>query len=77
MKLGARLKELRKEMGETQIEVARAVGMGSRHYQRIETDENLPGLEIFIALADHFNVTLDYLAGRSDDRGGAPRSGRG
>ena len=42
--------------------------MGDRHYQRIENDEGLPGLEIFSALADHFGVSMDYLAGRTDRR---------
>ena len=68
MKIGSRLKALRKERRETQLQVAQAVGMGDRHYQRVENDEGLPGLEIFSALADHFGVSLDYLAGRSDRR---------
>ena len=68
MKIGSRLKALRKERKETQLQVAQAVGMGDRHYQRIENDEGLPGLEIFCALAEHFGVSLDYLAGRTDRR---------
>ena len=68
MKIGSRLRELRKEHGETQLQVAQAVGMGDRHYQRIENDEGLPGLEILCALADHFGVSMDYLAGRTDRR---------
>ncbi|HJB51859.1 helix-turn-helix transcriptional regulator [Oscillibacter sp.] len=68
MKIGSRLKALRKERRETQLQVAQAVGMGDRHYQRIENDEGLPGLEIFSALADHFGVSMDYLAGRTDRR---------
>ena len=68
MKIGSRLKALRKERRETQLQVAQAVGMGDRHYQRVENDEGLPGLEIFSALADHFGVSMDYLAGRMDRR---------
>ena len=68
MKIGSRLRELRKERRETQLQVARAVGMGDRHYQRVENDEGLPGLEIFCALAEHFGVSMDYLAGRTDRR---------
>lgn len=59
---------MRNERKETQAQVAQAVGIVMRHYQRIETDEGLPGLEVFVALADHFGVSLDYLAGRSDRR---------
>ena len=40
---------------------AQAVGMGDRHYQRVENDEGLPGLEIFSALADHFGVSLSLI----------------
>ena len=68
MEIGKRLRELRRERRETQGQVAQAIGMGDRHYQRIETDEGLPGVEIFCALADHFGVSMDYLAGRTDRR---------
>ena len=68
MEIGSRLKELRKERKETQVQVAHAIGMGDRHYQRIENDDGLPGLEIFLDLADHFGVSMDYLAGRTDRR---------
>ena len=68
MKIGSRLKALRKERRETQLQVAQAVGMGDRHYQRVVNHEGLPGLEIFCALADHFGVSMDYLAGRTDRR---------
>lgn len=68
MEIGKRLKVLRKESGETQTQVAAAIGIVMRHYQRIENDEGLPGLEIFLALAEHFGVSMDYLAGRTDRR---------
>ena len=68
MTIGSKLKELRLERKETQLQVAKAIGMGDRHYQRIENDDGLPGLEIFCALADHFGVSLDYLAGRTENR---------
>ena len=66
----ARIRALRKELGETQVQVAKAVGVSSRYYQNLELGENLPGIECFIALADHFGVSLDYLAGRSEEQGG-------
>ena len=66
-----RIRELRKEMGETQLQVAQAIGVSPRYYQNRELGENLPGLECFIALADHFGVSLDYLAGRTEERGTA------
>lgn len=63
-----RLRELRKECGETQQQVADGLGIPSRHYQKFEYGSILPSLENFIALADHFGVSLDYLAGRTEER---------
>jgi len=68
MKLQERMRALRKERKETQVQVAKAIGVTDRQYQRFEAGENLPGFENFCALAEHFGVTLDYLAGRSDER---------
>lgn len=63
-----RLRELRKERGETQQQVANGLGVPRQHYQKFELGENLPGLEKFLALADYFGVSLDYLAGRTEKR---------
>lgn len=62
------LRELRKKRSETQKQVAEDIGITSRHYQKFESGEILPSLENFIALADHFGVSLDYLAGRTEER---------
>ncbi len=68
MNLQERMRALRKERNETQKQVADAIGITDRQYQRFETGVNLPGFDNLCALADHFGVTLDYLAGRSDVR---------
>ena len=44
-----KIRELRKEKGETQIQTAQAIGVSPRYYQNLELGENLPGLECFIA----------------------------
>ena len=64
----ARLHETRKANHETQQQVADGLGVSRQHYQKFESGENLPSLENFIALADHFGVSLDYLAGRTEER---------
>ena len=64
----ARLRQMRKESGETQAQVAAGIGTATRYYQKLESGENLPGAELLIALADHFQVSLDYLMGRTDER---------
>lgn len=63
-----RLKELRKERGLKQRELAEFLGVILRHYQKIEAGEiNIPTLTL-IALADYFGVSVDYLLGRNDRR---------
>ena len=49
-------------------QAAAAAGMTDRQYQRFETGKQKPGFDSLLALADHFGVSLDYLAGRSDRR---------
>ena len=68
MTLQERMRELRKERKETQRQVADAIGVTDRQYQRFETGKQKPGFDSLLALADHFGVSLDYLAGRSDRR---------
>lgn len=64
----ARLKELRKEKGLKQVEMAKFLECIERHYQKIEHGEiNIPSLTL-VKLADFFEVSTDYLLGRSDDR---------
>lgn len=63
-----RVRALRKETGETQVQVAAAVGMVEQHYQKFEGGVNLPSIENAWKLADHFGVTIDYLVGRTDVR---------
>lgn len=62
-----RLKELRMARNLTLKQVSEILGMVQRNYQRYETGEVDPPLSKAIALADYFNVSLDYLVGRSDD----------
>ena len=65
-KLGTRLKELRKARGVGQKAVAEWLGVSLRAYQFYEDGTYDPNLPNLIALADYFQVSLDYLVGRSD-----------
>lgn len=69
MKLAERLKELRKQRGFTQTQVAEYLGLKLRAYQYYESGEHRPEYEKLMALADFFEVTTDYLLGRTDERG--------
>lgn len=67
MPIGERLKTLRKSGKVTQKTIAVAIGVSEVSYQRFEYGTVRPSLETLISLADFFDVSLDYLVGRSDD----------
>ena len=67
MSFSKRLVELRKSRGVTQKQLAQAVDMSELGIQRYEYGTREPAFNKLIALADFFNVSLDYLVGRSDD----------
>ena len=66
--LTQRLLELRKGSSMTQQQVADAIQTTLRQYQRFEKGEQKPGYDNLVKLADCFQVSLDYLAGRSESR---------
>ncbi|AIF68406.1 XRE family transcriptional regulator (plasmid) [Terribacillus saccharophilus] len=66
--LGTRLKELRTERGIYQSHLAQYLSVTTRHIQRYEADKTDVSLSTLVALADYFEVSLDYLVGRSENR---------
>lgn len=62
----SRLRALRVECGMNQTALAQATGVTLKQIQRYELGHNEPTLSVLIALADAFDVSLDYLVGRSD-----------
>lgn len=61
-----RLKELRKNMGYTQKEIAEQIGTSQPSYQNWEKGSRKPSRETIQKLADFFNVSTDYLLGQTD-----------
>ena len=66
--LSDRLKECRKEKGLTQNQVAIYADITEKTYQNYELATREPKLNILIKIADVFDVSLDYLTGRSDKK---------
>lgn len=67
LKFSNRLKQLRKEKNLKQSDMAKLLELTTRHYQQIEYGKvNIPTLTL-IFLADYFDVSLDYLVGRTDN----------
>lgn len=68
MKDLSRLKTLRKEKNLSQADLGELLEVSSRQYQRYEYGEQELSIDGWIYLADFYNVSLDYLVGRSDRR---------
>lgn len=66
-KFSDRLKELKSANNTTQKNIAESIGISLRGYQYYETDTKEPTMTKLIALADYFNVSIDYLVGRTDN----------
>ena len=64
--LAKRLKDLRESRRIYQKEMAEILGLSFRGYQDYETNKSEPKLKTLIAIADYFQVSIDYLVGRTD-----------
>lgn len=64
---GERLKLLRIEKGLTQKEIAEFLGIATNAYQNYEYDKREMNITVLKTLADYFDVSIDYLVGRSDN----------
>ena len=63
----ARIKECRKNISKTQREVASDLGITEASYQNYELNKNEPKMGALNKLADYFDVSIDYLTGRSEN----------
>ena len=61
---GQRLKDLRNNRGISQNELSKHIGVSKSSVNMYERDEREPGFETLEAIADFFNVNMDYLLGR-------------
>lgn len=68
MVFSMRLKELRKSRKLNQVDLGKIAGITSKQIQRYESGESEPTLSVLVRLSDYFDVSLDYLVGRSDVR---------
>lgn len=62
-----RLLLVRKLQRRTQKEVADSISVSERNYQLYEYGKSKPSFKNLIALADYFNISLDFLVERTDD----------
>lgn len=62
-----RVKQLREERGLSQKALSTIMGVGQSTVAGWESTNKMPAYRVILKLADYFNVSLDYLLGRSDD----------
>jgi len=65
--LAKRLIELRSAKNVSRKEVAVRTGISERTYQRYENNERDPDAPFLKRLADYYDVSADYLIGRTDN----------
>ena len=67
MTFAERLVQLRKENNITQKQLAKELSVSEVGIQNYEGERRKPAFDVLIALADYFDVSIDYLVGRSDN----------
>ncbi len=73
-KLYPRLRDCREDSDMTQAQIAKKLYMGTTQYRRYELAESPISLELAEKLSDYYNISLDYIAGRTNDKRGLTRS---
>jgi transcriptional regulator with XRE-family HTH domain len=66
--LGERIRQLRLEKGLTQEEFGKLFGVTKYSISLYESNKNSPNDDIKKKIAEHFNVSIDWLMGTSDIR---------
>ncbi|MBQ8648582.1 MAG: helix-turn-helix transcriptional regulator [Clostridia bacterium] len=61
-----RLRELRENLGLRQIDVSNATGIDQKTLSNYETGKTNPDSYALISLANFFNVSIDYIVGRTE-----------
>lgn len=61
------LKALRESLGMTQEEFGKSIGIAKSTYNNYEKGIREPKSDFWVAVAQKYNVTIDYLMGYSDD----------
>lgn len=66
MEIGKRMRSLREMLGISQQTLAAQLGSTQSSINRYENEQTLPPADLLLRYADYFDVSLDYLFGRTD-----------
>lgn len=70
MNIYNRLKDLREDMDMNQSKIADIIGTSQSYYAQYENGKRQLPFDRVIELAKFYNVSLDYIAGRTNDKRG-------
>lgn len=65
--ISERLKKLRENLGVSQAKLAQEIGVTQASVNRYETGKVFPTAETLLKYADRFDVSLDYIFGRTEN----------
>lgn len=65
-----RIKQLREKKEVSQSELASNIGIARNTLSQYETGKRQPDYKTLLKFADYFNVSVDYLLGRTDNLNG-------
>ena len=63
----SRLKKLRLQKKKTQLNVQLETGIDQGLLSKYESEKRIPPTETLIILANYYNVSMDYIMGRTDN----------
>lgn len=63
-----RFKDLRNEFGLTQFEIGKILKVSQRTVSNYELGDRFPDEQLLNSIADFFNVSVDFLLGRTNIR---------
>lgn len=67
MKINLKLKELREKNKVSQIKLQMDTGIEQALISKYENGKRVPPTETLIIFAEYFNVSIDYLIGRTEN----------
>ena len=65
-----RLKDLREDADKTQKEIAEVLHDTQQHYQLYESGKREVPLWVAVRLSEYYDVSIDYIAGRTNNKDG-------
>lgn len=65
--VGTRLRAIRKNAGLSQVQIGNLAGYKQTAINRYETDKSAAPYKLLIWYAQHFDVSMDYIFGLTDD----------